>query len=269
MQSIDVTWYNLRTLDELASQKSVIHTLPSVIKLLTTGFFLVTVVSFPKYDLVGLITMLVYPVLLINLADLPARVLVKQMLIVMPLVMCVAMFNPLFDRSIQLKIGELAITGGWISFIAIILKFVLTVLSCLILIATSGIQGVCSALRQLKFPRILTIQLLLVYRYLMVIMVEASQLNRAYHLRSLTGKGIEYRAWGSLLGQFLLRTIDRAQRIYQAMCCRGFNGDFHILYDERSTPGSIGFLLGWVTFFIVIRFFNLPNLLGQFLLGVK
>lgn len=269
MKTFESSWYSLRTLDELAFQKSVIHTLPSIIKLLTTVAFLVTVVSFSRYEVVGLITLLIYPILMISLADLPSGFLVKQMLLVAPLVAFVAIFNPLFDHSIGWKIGEVTISGGWLSFISIILKFILTVLSCLVLIATSGIEGVCSALTRLKFPRILAVQLLLIYRYIMVLMDEAGRLTRAYHLRSVTGKGIEYRAWGSLLGQFLLRSIDRAGRIYQAMRCRGFDGEFHMLRNECLTPVGLCFMAGWVCFFIMVRFYNLPYLFGKILMGVN
>ena len=39
-------------------------------------------------------------------------------------------------------------------------------------------------------------------------------------------KGIQFQAWGSLLGQLLLRSIDRAQLVYESMQLRGFAGSF-------------------------------------------
>ena len=42
----------------------------------------------------------------------------------------------------------------------------------------------------------------------------------AYALRAPGEKGIHFRAWGSLLGQLLLRSVDRAQLVYESMLLR-------------------------------------------------
>ncbi len=53
----------------------------------------------------------------------------------------------------------------------------------------------------------------------------------AYKLRAPGQKGIHVSAWGSFLGQLLLRSMDRAEEIYTAMKMRGFNGEF--IYSEK------------------------------------
>jgi len=49
---------------------------------------------------------------------------------------------------------------------------------------------------------------------------------RAYMLRSplQNENGIHIKDWGAFAGQLVLRTFDRAQRVYQAMCVRGLPG---------------------------------------------
>jgi cobalt/nickel transport system permease protein len=44
----------------------------------------------------------------------------------------------------------------------------------------------------------------------------------AYSLRKPGGKGIEMRDTGSFAGQLLIRSFDRADRVYNAMKCRGY-----------------------------------------------
>jgi len=267
MQGLESAWHSLHTIDELAFKKSIIHQLPSVIKLGVTLVFLVSVVTFPAEDIAGLMMMWVYPVLMISLADLPWLFLLRQMMVMAPFALMIAIWNPWMNQEPGLILGSLMVTQGWISFASIMLKFGLTVLSGLILIATTGMEGVCMALLRLKVPQVFVTQLLLLHRYIMVLMDEAGRVVRAYQLRAISGEGIQYRAWGSLLGQFLLRTMDRADRVYLAMRLRGFDGEIRLLRAERFSSASVLFLVGWCVFFLLARFCNIPYLLGEWLTG--
>jgi cobalt/nickel transport system permease protein len=71
--------------------------------------------------------------------------------------------------------------------------------------------------------------------------------------------------FGHLIGQLLLRTVDRAQRIHLAMLCRGFDGDIRLLRRSHIGRPEVIFTLGWSAAFIALRFFNLPHLLGTLL----
>ena len=59
-------------------------------------------------------------------------------------------------------------------------------------------------------------------------MSEARRVALAYELRAPGQKGINFRVWGSLIGQMLLRSMDRSENLYQSMKLRGFKGDFYI-----------------------------------------
>ena len=88
-----------------------------------------------------------------------------------------------------------------------------------VLIASTGMESVCAALQQLHCPRVLTTTILLIYRYIVLLLQEGIRIATAYALRAPGQKGIQFRAWGSLLGQLLLHSIDRMQ-------LRGFAGSF-------------------------------------------
>jgi cobalt/nickel transport system permease protein len=68
-----------------------------------------------------------------------------------------------------------------------------------------------------------------------------------------------------MAGQLLLRTLDRAQRIHQAMLCRGFAGDIRMLRPLRIGRRELLFTLGWSALFVLLRLVNLPLLAGEFL----
>lgn len=267
MAAIDTAIFDLGGLDALAAGGTPVHRLDPRAKLLVALAFIIAVISFGKYDLAGLAPFFVYPVALAALAGLPPRALLVRLLLAAPFVLCVGALNPFFDRAPLLRLGPLAVSGGWVSFASILLRFLLTVSAALILVATTGMAGICAALVRLRVPRVFAVQLALLYRYLFVLLEEGSRLVRAVGLRSGRGGTVPLRVYGSLAGQLLLRALDRAQRVHAAMCCRGFDGEFRLARPPRWRLADTLFLLGWLAFFVAARRYNLPRLLGQAVIG--
>jgi cobalt/nickel transport system permease protein len=268
MAKIESSLFDLGALEILAGQQSTIHCLDPRAKLITTLVFVCIVVSFGKYEISALLPFILFPLALVHAADLPAGILLKKLLQVLPFALFIGAFNPLLDRQILLQIGSCEISGGWISFASILLRFALTVFAALILIATTSFTGVCMAMERLGAPRIFTLQLLFLYRYLFVLIDEAIRMVRARALRSFNGRGMGLKVAGNMAGQLLLRTLDRAQRIHQAMLCRGFDGEIRMLRPLHIGRNEVLFTLGWSAFFLLLRLVNLPQLLGDFLTGL-
>ncbi|EHQ87667.1 cobalt ECF transporter T component CbiQ [Desulfosporosinus youngiae] len=267
MSNIMNSMYNMRLLDDLARQETVIHRLHPLIKLLTTVGFLTVVVSFNRYDIGGLLPLFLYPVMVFSLAELPIKPILLRILLVSPFIIGIGILNPFFDDQIFRLAGR-EISRGWITFLAIMLKGGLTVTAALLLIATTGMDRLGGALRMLKIPRIFVVQLLLTYRYISVLMEEVARTLRAYSLRAPEQKGVHRSAWGSLAGQLILRTFDRAQRIYEAMCLRGFAGEYNTGSFKELKVWDLAYLAGWVLFFAIARIYNIPMLIGSLLTGV-
>ncbi|MEW6622952.1 MAG: cobalt ECF transporter T component CbiQ [Bacillota bacterium] len=267
MSSITGSFYNIRLLDELAEKKTMIHGIHPLIKILTTFVYLVITVSFHRYEISGLLPLVFYPVIVITLADIPVVPLLKRMMIAAPFIIVMGAFNPLFDTNPVLITSRLQISGGWISFVSILIKGILTILAAFLLISTTGMTRIASALRSLKIPRVFIMQLLLTYRYIAVLVEEVSRTVRAYSSRSPGEKGIKFAAWGSLTGQLLLRSMERAQRIYQSMCCRGFSGEYHVGENKRISLGDMAYFLGWSLFFIIVRYVNITAMMGSLITG--
>jgi len=66
----------------------------------------------------------------------------------------------------------------------------------------------------------------------------------------------------------LLRTFDRAQRVYQAMCLRGFSGEYITGSSKKMNAGDLLFIVGWGLFLITMRTYDIPMLLGSLFTGV-
>lgn len=254
----------LSHMDELAVQGSPVHEMNAGAKLFSTVIYILTVMSFNKYDLSGLIPMLLWPVLLFQMSGISVRTCFYKLRIVLPLVMAVGLFNPIFDREIMLRVGTVAVSGGVISMVTLMLKGVLCLMASFLLVATTPFDNICAALRRVHFPATLVTLLLLTYRYVGVMTEELAVMTDAYHLRAPGQKGIHVSAWGSFLGQLLLRSMDRAQELYASMLLRGYHQHFHYAPIKPFRGSDAVYVLLSLAFFAIVRFMNVSQLIGMF-----
>ena len=252
----------LAEMDELAARASPIHALHPTAKLLATVAFIIVTLSYDKYDLSGLAPMVLWPVLLFQISGIEVRCCFHKLRVVLPLVMAVGLFNPIFDRTVVLRLGGLSITGGVISMITLMLKGVFCLSASFLLIATTPIDQLCAALRQLHVPKVLVTLLLLTYRYVGVMTEELAIMTEAYLLRAPGQKGIHLSAWGSFLGQLLLRSMDRAQELYASMLLRGYHQRFHYAQVRRFQGRDALYLAGCVLSFALLRYVPVAQWLG-------
>jgi len=267
MNNIGKKYFDLEYMDILARGRSPLHRLDPRAKLMTTLLFIITVVSFGKYTLLALIPFLMYPVFLVSAGGLPAGYFMKKILTVLPFVLLMGIFNPVIDRTIVARVGAVDISGGWVSFLSILLRFFLTASSALLLIALTGFNAVCGALTNLGVPKPFIVQLMFFYRYLFVLGDEAHGMDRARALRSSPAGMVRTKTFFSMTGHLLLRTFERAERIYRAMNCRGFDGRVPMLQPGRMSVRDFGFMAGWSFLFFAFRVYNVPLTLGEWLWG--
>jgi len=268
MGNIESSLLNIGYLETLSYQQTPLHRLDPRAKLLTTLVFIVAVVSFGKYEITGLLPFVIYPVVLIAVGNLPPGYLAKKILLAAPFAFFIGIFNPLLDRAVMVHLGPIGISGGWVSFGSIMIRFTLTVSAAFILIAGTGLNAVCLGLDKLGAPRSFVMQLLFLYRYIFVLTDETLRLARARALRSFQGRGMGFKVFCSMIGQLLLRTLDRARRIHQAMLSRGFDGRIHLLRPLHLHYGDVVFCLGWSALFVLLRLYNVSQWWGTWVMGL-
>ncbi len=261
------TLNNIRLLDDLARGETYLHRLHPLAKLLVILVFLVSIISFDRYEVMGLLPFGIYPIYLLVSSDSPMKPILMRVFLVAPFVISIGILNPIFDRGIIL-IDGFAFSRGWLTFFSILVKSILTISVGIMLIATTGIEKLSGALRALKIPKVFVLQILLTYRYISVLIEEVGRMQRAYALRAPGQKGIQRSAWGSFAGQLILRTFERAQRVYESMILRGFDGDYQTGESKKMNLQDVLFVFGWCAFFILSRTINLPLLIGNILTGV-
>ena len=254
-------------MDELGRQDTPIHRVDARAKAITTILFVFVVMSFPRYDVSALMPFFFYPLVLLARGRIPVGFLLRKILIAAPVAVMIGLFNPFFDREPVAGVGGFVISGGWMSFVSILVRFVLTVAAALILVACTGMNRLCAGLERMGLPRVFAVQLLFLYRYLFVVVAEGSRMLRSMELRSAGVGTMGLRVYGSLLGHLLIRSMARADRIYRAMVARGFDGQIRILHESRLRASDAAFVFGWTAFFIVARFWNLAYLFGRLFAG--
>jgi cobalt/nickel transport system permease protein len=268
MPNFDKEYFNIGYLDTLSYKQTFVHKINPGIKLVVTLAFILSVVSLPKYEVHRLLPFFVFPVFVITAGDIPARVILKKVAFVSPFVLLAGMFNPLLDTNVFYRIWGIPVSGGWVSYVSIIIKFVLTISSALLLIATTSFPGICIALDRAHVPKIFVMQLLFLYRYLFVLAEELMRIVRARNMRAFGKHGRDIRTFISITGTFLLRSMERAERIYQAICSRGFDGSVRLLRDVEIRFTDIAYAAISVSLFIIFRTYDIVQSLGNFITGV-
>lgn len=252
----------IEQLNNLNSRDQWVNRIHPLVKLSLTIIYIAFVVSYSKYMLNGLIVMVLYPMFVFFIGDLSVKDCMYRLRVILPIVMIVGIFNPIFDRQVVVTMGTIGITGGWLSMISLMIKGILTVLAVYILVATTSIEEICYALRLIHVPTSIVTVILLIYRYIFTLFKEAEKVTIAYKLRAPGQKGIHYTAWGPLVGQMLLRSMDRASNIYESMELRGFKGEFEIGEKRGFDLKSIIYLIVWIVVFYLLRHTDILNVIG-------
>ena len=228
--------------------------------LLVTVAYLVAMLSVPVDSAAMLMWFAVYPIVTAPLAHIPYERIFVKSLYLLPLFVAVGIFNPFYDRETAFTVAGVAVSRGWVSLISIVVRGLLSVQALLLLIFVAGWEGMCGAMRSLGLPKVLAVQLEMLYRYTGVLLAEALDMQRARSARGYGRSSYGLRLWAPMVGQLLLRTMDRAERIHRCMCARGYDGTISLAPAKRwQTPDTV-YCLAWIPIFALLRFVNISAL---------
>ena len=202
----------MRSLPSSADERSrsPIHRLPATGKLLV-ALLLVTatvVAPWPMRFWAPVLGLLLAA--LAAASRIPVAWLAKRLLLVEPFVLGVALLA-LFQPN-----------GGAV-FADRIVRSTLCVFTMILLAGTTPFAGILAAFRRLHMPALLVTILALMYRYLFVLADEGARMRRARASRSFGGgRRLAWRTPAGVAARLFVRSSERAERIYAAMCSRGW-----------------------------------------------
>ena len=247
----------LRDLDALSAREAPLARLDPRAPLLVTLLLSVLAASYPRGEVLALLPFLAWPAALASLAAVPARPLLRALLVPLPFVLLAALPALLVEPGAE----------GRAIAASVLLRFLLTAASALLLAAVWGLPALAWAMERLGAPTVLVTQLLVLWRYLFVLGEEGVRMERARAMRSFGPRGRELALAGPLLGTLLLRSQERAERIDRALRARAFTGRFPALRPWRFGAGAAAFLVGWAAALVLFRLVNVPEALGRLLAG--
>lgn len=122
------------------------------------------------------------------------------------------------------------------------------ILAVLTLVGTMEPVTFGHALHKLRCPETLVHLMMFTIRYIDVLREEYLRLRSAMKVRGFRPRSNwhTYRSIGYLVGMMLVRSIERSERILEAMKCRGFNGRILLLQDFRLTRTDALFAIGFL-----------------------
>jgi cobalt/nickel transport system permease protein len=177
-------------------------------------------------------------------ARLPLKTVIKRLMTVAGFLALVWVVLPLtYEGEALYQLGPVAFTRPGIDLaLRITMKSLATLTVFMALLATMDVATLGHALQQLRLPPKLVGLFLMTYRYIFVLADEYNRLARAAKIRAFQpGTNLHsYKTYAYLVGMLLVRAWARAERVQQAMRCRGFKGQF---YSLQTFPGNT---INWV-----------------------
>ncbi|MCA9940832.1 MAG: cobalt ECF transporter T component CbiQ [Anaerolineales bacterium] len=228
---------HINTFDRFEHRYSLIHDLDPRVKVVVTLLFIIANVLLPDGAWWAFLAGWLFLLWLTRLADLPLTYAVKRAFIVLPFTLAaVTVMFTLPGRTLaswHVGTWDLVVTdAGILRFASIVIRSWLSIQCAILLTATTALPDLLHALEHLRLPRVLIAIIAFMYRYLFVLADEALRLLRARESRSArggAGKAGGTIAWrarvaGHMVGQLFMRSLERSDRVYNAMLARGYDG---------------------------------------------
>jgi cobalt/nickel transport system permease protein len=144
------------------------------------------------------------------LSRLPLLFLLKRLAWLSPFILGVALVNAL----------QPAARGSWL---AVALKSTICLLTIIVVSNTTPFSRILRVLKAAHVPGLLITTIALMHRYLFVLVEEAERMRRARASRTYKRqRRARWQALSTVVGQLFVRASERAERIYDAMCARGW-----------------------------------------------
>jgi len=148
--------------------------------------------------------------LAIILSRLPILFLLKRLAVLSPFVLGVALVN-----AFQPATG-----AAWWS---VALKSAVCLVTVILISNTTPFGKILRVLQRVRVPGLLITTIALMHRYLFVLADESQRMRRARTSRTFVpARRFHWHTLATVLGQLFVRASERAERIYDAMCARGW-----------------------------------------------
>lgn len=215
-------------------------------KVASTVLFAIGVVLTPREAFAAFGVHLGVLVAMVTIAGVPAHRLARRLVIEVPFVIFAA-FLPFLGGGERVDLGPVSVSveGSWAAW-NIMAKATLGVLAAALLSATTEVPDLLVGLRRLRVPAPLVTIAAFMTRYLDVLVAQLGRMQIARISRGDDPRWLwQARAVAATSGTLFLRSYERGERVYLAMCARGFTGESPVL-GGGAPAGRRHWLLGLI-----------------------
>lgn len=232
-------------LEEFAQGDSLIHRLDPRVKLLAALCWSCLVATNDRLSLLG--WALGCGLVLTAMAGLPARKVCVRFAFVNTFIVLFWLTLPFAQPGESVwSLGPLyASREGLLHALRITLKCNAILLAVTALLGSATVFALVHALRHLALPEKLVQMFFFTFRYFQIIHAEYLRLREAMRVRCFTPCTSlrSYRSYAQLMGILLVRSLNRAERVREAMLCRGYTGTFRFFDHFFIKEQDIAFIV--------------------------
>jgi len=220
-------------IEELANGDSLIQRLDPRVKIVVVFFFSVVVAVLNRIPV--LLCALILGFLIVLAAKVPIKELIKRLTPVNLLIGFLWLFLPFtFAGKPLFFLGSLPVTHEGVLYATrISIKSNAIMLMMIVLVTTTSIFTLGHAMHELRIPSKIVHLFFFTYRYIHVMHREYMRLVNSMKIRGFKANTSlhTYKTFAYMIGMLLVRSFDRAQRVQNAMLCRGFKGNLYSLRE--------------------------------------
>jgi len=131
----------------------------------------------------------------------------------------------LFPFIVIVSLSALFKERGVFLLFSCLIKSILSLILVFIISSTTKFTLLSAALKELGMPKVFVDLLSFMYRYAFLLEDQLLRAKRAYLSRGVGRKNNfkKARVLSNILGSLFIRTYERAERVYLAMCARGYS----------------------------------------------
>jgi cobalt/nickel transport system permease protein len=240
--------------EPLAYGDSFLHRIDPRLRIVVAALFSCSVAVF--HALAALLAACLAALLLLALSGLDFRQIGRRLAVMLGFLLLLWCLLPVtYVGDIVGRVGPLNFYRPGILLSAqITLKSLAIIAVFTALVATIPVNTLGQSLARLHVPDKLVYLLLMCYRYIFVIEQEYHRLIAAMKIRGFQPRTNlhTYRSYAYLVGMLFVRAASRADRVHQAMRCRGFDGRFHSLATFPVHPLNQWFAVAAASAMIVL-----------------
>jgi cobalt/nickel transport system permease protein len=220
---------------------TVVHSLPSHLKIIAALSFILIVVSTPVTQWGAFIAYFLWLIVVVRIAQIPYGTLFKRALIEIPFIFF-AILMPFFGSGETIQVGPFELyREGLIAGAGIVVKGTLGVMTAIILSTSTTAREILRGLERLRLPVLMVQIASFMLRYVNVVNDEMERMKIARESRGFEATGMKsWRVLATAAGALFIRSYERGERVHLSMLSRGYEG---VLPQEHQHKinGSIWF----------------------------